>query len=123
MRRVDPSGIITTVAGNGHGGSPTDGKPATSQAVSEPTRVAVDSGGNLYITQWDFHVLKVDSSGIISTIAGNGQWGYSGDGGPAMAAAIEHAMGPVVDSNGNIFFSDSANNCIRELVANPPGSY
>ena len=121
VRKVDPSGIITTVAGNGHAGTPTNGKPATSQPVSEPTGVAVDSGGNLYITLWDFHVLKVDSSGLISTIAGNGQWAYSGDGGPALSAAIEHAMGPVVDSNGNVYFADSANNCIRELVVNSPG--
>jgi sugar lactone lactonase YvrE len=117
VRMVDPTGIITTVAGNGKSGTPTAGKPATSQPVTEPTGVAVDSAGSLYITQWgSYRVLKVDPSGILSTIAGNGQRGYSGDGGPAMSGSFSQAMSPIVDSSGNLYFADMANNCIRELI-------
>ncbi len=119
IRMVAPSGIITTVAGTGKSGTPTNGKPAVSQPIYEPSGVAVDGSGNLYITQsGSFYVRKVDSSGILSTIAGNGQWGYSGDGGPALSAGISEALSPVVDANGNIYFADMANNCIRELTVN-----
>ncbi len=117
VRMVNPDGIITTVAGNGKAGNATNGKPATSQTVTEPTGVAVDSVGNLYITEWCvYYIRKVDANGILSTIAGNGQWGYSGDGGPALAAGMAQAMSPILDANGNLYFADIDNNCIRELV-------
>jgi sugar lactone lactonase YvrE len=117
VRMVNPDGIITTVAGNGKAGNATNGKPATSQTVTEPTGVAVDSVGNLYITEWGVYCIrKVDANGILSTIAGNGQWGYSGDGGPALAAGMAQAMSPILDANGNLYFADIDNNCIRELV-------
>ena len=120
VRMVNPAGIITTVAGNGKAGNATDGEHATSQAVTEPTGVAVDYLGNLYITQWGtYYVRRVDLSGILTTIAGNGQWGYSGDGGPALSGGISQAMSPVLDANGNIYFADMDNNCIRELIVNP----
>ena len=120
VRMVNPAGIITTVAGNGKAGNATDGEHATSQAVTEPTGVAVDYLGNLYITQWGtYYVRRVDLSGILTTIAGNGQWGYSGDSGPALSGGISQAMSPVLDANGNIYFADMDNNCIRELIVNP----
>ena len=117
VRKVDTSGMITTVAGNGKGGTLVDGKAAISQPVGEPTGVAVDGQGNLYITQYNTPYLrKVDSSGMITTIAGNGQWGYSGDGGPGRSAAISISIGPAVDANGNVYFADITNNVIRKLT-------
>jgi sugar lactone lactonase YvrE len=120
VRMVNPAGIITTVAGNGKAGNATDGKLATSQAVTEPTGVAVDNAGNLYITEWGtYYIRKVDPTGILSTIAGTGQWGYSGDNGPARSAGISQTMNPALDAYGNLYFADMNNNCIRELTVNP----
>jgi hypothetical protein len=86
IRMVDPSGIIRTVAGKGQmAGSDQDGIPAVEAQIGSPTSLAIDQAGNLYFTE-GLRVRKVDSRGIISTVAGTGTSGYSGDGGPAIEA-------------------------------------
>src|ERR1700733_11441053 len=85
IRKVSPSGIITTVAGTGKTNFSGDGGPATSATLYRPSGVAVDSAGNVYIADTqNARIRKVDTSGNISTVAGNGAIGYSGDGGPAV---------------------------------------
>jgi sugar lactone lactonase YvrE len=113
------AGIITTVAGNGGGGYSGDGGPATSAELYIPYGVAVDSSGNLYILdQWNNRIRKVTAAtGIITTVAGNGTSGYSGDGGPATSAKLWWPCGIAVDSSGNIYIADGwSNNRIRKVT-------
>jgi hypothetical protein len=108
VRKVTPDGIISTVAGTGKAGFSGDGGKATDARLNQPTELAVDSAGNLYITEFsgNHRVRKVDAvTGIITTVAGNGHPGYSGDNGPATAAGMD-AGGPAVDSAGNLFITD-----------------
>ena len=116
VRRVSPEGIITTVAGNGVLGYSGDGGPATSAQLA-PIGLAVDSAGNLYIGDGTLRVRKVLPSGIITTIAGNGTFGYSGDGGPGTSAQITVPSGLAVDSAGNLFILDTENNRVRRVTA------
>ena len=122
IRKVDTNGIITTVAGNGDGGSGStgDGGPATEATIwGAATGVAVDSIGNIYIAEIHAHrIRKVDTNGIITTVAGNGQWSYSGDGGPATQAAIARPQGVAVDSMGNIYIADDGNYRVRKVDTN-----
>src|SRR5580765_7007263 len=88
VRKIDASGIITTIAGNGHPQYSGDGVLATSTSL-DPRSVAVDTSGNLYIAdEENYRIRKVSVSGVITTVAGNGTSGYGGDGGPATAAQI-----------------------------------
>jgi uncharacterized protein (TIGR03437 family) len=120
VRKVNTAGIISTVAGNGNavGGAAVDGVQATTTAVETPHAVTVDGAGNLYIAE-DDRIRKVDTSGIIHTIAGLATKtpGFSGDGGPATAAEIFGPLGMAVDSFGNLFFADNQNQRIREVNA------
>ena len=111
--------IITTIAGNGTLGYSGDGGAATSAELSMPYSVALDSSGNIYIADWGGSVIrKVNAStGIISTIAGTGTQGYSGDDGPATSAQISAPYGIAVDTSGNVYFSDENNNRIRKVTA------
>jgi sugar lactone lactonase YvrE len=110
VRRVDPSGIITTVAGSGERGFAGDDGPAIDADLSRPQGVAVDGAGNIYISDSDNHrIRKVDPSGVITTIAGTGEPGYSGDGGPAIDAMIVDPYMLVVDGTGSLLFSSSGN--------------
>ena len=116
IRKVDTSGIITTVAGDGNGGYTGDGGQAAAAEIGYPQAVAVDSAGNLYIADSGNNVIrKVDTSGVITTVAGNGNNGYSGDGGPATAAALNYPYGISVDSSGSLYISDCNNNVIRKV--------
>ncbi|MCP4263323.1 MAG: hypothetical protein GY774_38325, partial [Planctomycetes bacterium] len=116
IRKVDTSGIITTVAGNGQIIYSGDGGPASEAGLRFPYGVAVDSIGNVYIADTgNQRIRKVDTSGIITTVAGNGQYGYSGDGGPASEAELYEPIGMSVDSIGNIYVSDSGNHRIRKV--------
>ena len=118
IRKVDGvTGIITTVAGGGIGGS--DGEAAASSQLTEPTDVAVDAAGNLFIADADDHrIRRVDAvTGIITTVAGNGTAGFSGDGGPATAAQLDSPTSVTVDSAGNLFLADYNNNRIRKVDA------
>ncbi len=116
IRKVDPNGIITTVAGNGTTGYSGDGDLATEAQIG-PTEIAVDTKGNLYITQGanNSGIRKIDTSGIITTVAG-GQRGYSGDGGPATEAELDYPADMVVDEVGNIYIADgSCYSCIPTI--------
>jgi sugar lactone lactonase YvrE len=113
---VSPQGIITTVAGNGTQGYSGDGGPATSAQLGDPTGVAVDSQGDLFIADPNNEVVReVNTQGIITTVAGNGTYGYSGDGGPATSAQLRSPQGVAVDSQGDLFITDANNNVVREV--------
>ncbi len=118
IRMIDTTGIITTVAGNGTSGYTGDGGPATNAEMVSPHGIAFDGSGNLYFADASKSVVrKVTPSGIISTVAGIGTFGFSGDGGPATNAALAFPCALAVDSAGNIFVSDGNNSCIRKIDA------
>ena len=113
------TGDITTVAGNGTCGYSGDTGQATSAEIYYPNRVVLDSSGNIYIADYfNSRIRKVTvSSGVITTVAGNGTAGYSGDGAAATSAEINKAEGVFVDSSGNIYIADGVNNRVREVSA------
>src|ERR1017187_406178 len=116
IRKVSPSGTIITVAGDGSNGYSGDGGPATSAQLSGPAGVAVDGSGNLYIADsYNQRIRKVSPSGIISTLAGGGTNGYSGDGGPATSAEVGGPAGLAVDGAGNLYIADSYNQRVRKV--------
>jgi len=116
IRKVDASGIVSTVAGKGTYGFSGDGGPATNAEFKLPYAVAADSHGNLYIADtFNERIRKVDTSGIISTVAGRGGAGYSGDGGPATQAKLRNPIGVAVDGSGNLYIADQNNNRIRKV--------
>ncbi len=114
IRKISPSGIITTVAGNGTCGYSGDNGAASAAMITEPIGITIDNSGNLYFAD-AYRIRRVSTSGIITTIAGNGIYGYSGDGGPATAAMLYEAGGVAVDGSGNIYIADWANNRIRRV--------
>ncbi|MEP7364398.1 MAG: hypothetical protein ABI972_14180 [Acidobacteriota bacterium] len=119
IRKVTPGGIISTVAGDGSLQYSGDGGPATSAGVPLPVSVASDAAGNFYFTDLSSQrIRKVDTSGIVTTFAGNGTAGFGGDGGPAAAAMIFNPKGMSLDAAGNLYFADSANNRIRKVDTN-----
>ena len=117
VRRIDVNGIISTVAGNGTPGYSGDGGPATSAQLSGPYGVAIDANGDLYISEILNHtVRKVDfTTGIITTNAGNGVLGYSGDGGAATSAQLNGPYGIAFDVSGNLFIAERDNSVIRKV--------
>lgn len=116
IRKVNTSGIISTVVGTGTPGSGGDGGLATSAQLTFPNAMAFDLLGNMYIADtWNDRVRKVNTSGIISTIAGTGVGGFSGDGGLATAAQVFGVTGIAIDALGNIFITDGGNNRIRKI--------
>jgi len=121
IRKVTAAtGVITTVAGNGGtGGYSGDGGAATSASLYYPTGVAVDTAGNLYIADGDNNRIRkvTAATGVITTIAGTGIQGYSGDGGAATSASLYYPSGVAVDVAGNLYIADEGNNCIRKLTA------
>jgi sugar lactone lactonase YvrE len=117
IRKVTTAGIISTVAGNGTGGYSGDGGLATAGRLSFPQGITVDSAGNLYIADtFNHRIRKVTTAGIISSIAGNGTSGYSGDGGLATAGQLWFPQGVSIDSAGNLYIADSGNNRIRKVT-------
>ena len=116
VRKVSPSGVISTVAGVGTSGYSGDGGPATSAKLWLPISVAMDTSGNLYILDYISSIVrKVNKQGIISTIAGNGTTGYSGDGGPANLARLNHPTDLAIDKAGNIYIADKENKVVRKV--------
>ena len=117
IRKIDTSGIITTVAGNGLAGSSGDGSSATMASCRPTANICIDAIGNLFFSDWgNYTVRKVDPFGIISTVAGDttGMWAYSGDGVPALGAGV----GPLaiaLDESGQLIIADG-NNRIRRVV-------
>ncbi len=117
VRRVDADGNISTLAGTGTRGSGGDGGPATAAQLSSPYDVAVDGAGNVYIADaFNYRIRRVDADGNISTIAGTGASGFSGDGGPATAAQLNAPQSVTADSAGNVYIADTFNHRIRRLT-------
>ena len=111
-----PAYTITTVAGNGTAGFSGDSGPGNAAQLNGPFSAALDSSGNLYIAdQFNHRIRMVDSSGNISTVAGNGTAGYTGDGGAATSANLNDPQGVLVDSSGNIYIADTNNNAVRKV--------
>ena len=119
VRKVTPSGIISTVAGTGTYGFSGDGGPATSAQLYYPYSLAVDAAGNLFIADFsNSRIRKVTPSGIISTVAGTGTYGFSGDGGPATSAQLEYPSGVAVDTAGDLFIADGPNVSLFGITGN-----
>ena len=113
----DVAYTISTVAGNGEAGFAGDGGPATKACLNRPCAVAVDAAGNLFIADYgNSRIRKVSSDGVISTLAGNGEPGYDGDGGPATRARLKGPYGVQVDKAGNVYIADQQNNRIRKVA-------
>jgi sugar lactone lactonase YvrE len=114
VRKVSTNGIITTVAGGagvGHGG---DGGPATAAQLNEPSGLALDTSGNLYIADAaNYRVRRVSPTGTITTVAGNGSSGYNGDNIPATAAELGWPAGVAMDASGNLYIADMSNYRVR----------
>jgi len=118
VRRIGGDGNIATVAGSGTNGSNGDGGLATSALLLGPRNVALDAAGNLYISEFYGHrVRMVSPAGIIGTVAGIGIAGFSGDGGPASAAQLAYPAGLALDSARNLYIVDSLNVRIRKVAA------
>ena len=120
IRMVSPTGSITTIAGNGVAGYSGDGGAASQAQLSYPTGIAVDGAGNVFFADAGASVRKINVNGPISTIAGNGSIGYTGDGGPATSASLDGPTGIAVDSKGNVYVADSGNDAIRLLHTQAP---
>jgi NHL repeat len=99
-------GVITTVAGNGPFGYNGDNIPATSSSLASPAGVAVDASGHLYIAETSNHGIRKAGRGVITTVAGNAQQGYNGDGLPATSAELNNPVSIVLDANGNSCVAD-----------------
>ncbi|MCD6010628.1 MAG: Leucinerich repeat protein-like protein [Flavipsychrobacter sp.] len=116
IRKVTASGIISRVAGNGTAGMAGDGGPATAAQLNYPQDVICDASGNLYIADKDNHKVRmVTPAGIISTFAGVGASGFTGDGGPASAAHLFYPSGLYIDTYGNMYVGDGGNNRVRKI--------
>lgn len=121
IRRITAAGTITTIAGNGAGTPGTgafsgDGGAATAASLNNPTALALDAAGNLYFAdQFNQRIRKVAPDGTISTVAGNGTPGFSGDGGAATAASLNFPGGIAVDAAGNVYFNDDVNYRLRQI--------
>lgn len=116
VRRLAVDGIISTIAGNGFDGSTGDGGSAVDAQLASPTGVAIDAARNVYISQFGHHrIRRVDPAGTISTYAGDGVPGFSGDGGPAITARISTPMLLSFDEAGRLIIADAGNNRIRAI--------
>ena len=127
IRMVDNNDIITTVVGTGEPGFSGDGGPATAAQIFSPvsqsapptSRIAIDSNGNLYLADTSNNrIRKVDTNGIINTVAGNGDVGFRGDGGLATEASLSLPVDIAIDEEGNLFIADTFNSCIRKVDTN-----
>ena len=119
VRKVNTAGIVSTVAGNDTAGYSGDYTPAINARLDSPYSVAVDLIGNLFITDYKNNVIrKVDTDGIITTYAGNGLYGHTGDNGPAASAELNGPAGIAVDTAGNLYIADANNNVIRKVDRN-----
>ena len=121
LRMVTPDGVITTIAGNGTAASAGNGGLATAASLNYPFVVTADSTGNIFLIETGgTTVREISPNGIISLVAGNGQLGFGGDGGPAIQASFGDAQGLAADSSGNLYISDFNNNRVREVLTATP---
>ncbi|MFY9225167.1 MAG: IPT/TIG domain-containing protein [Blastocatellia bacterium] len=119
IRKIDTTGVITTVAGNGTAGFSGDGSPAISASLNTPEAITLDQAGNLFIADsLNSRVRRVDAiTGLITTVAGNGSYNFTGDGGLANVASLNQPGGVAVDNKGNVFIADTENHRIRKVDA------
>ena len=116
VRKISTSGIITTVVGTGVATSTGDGLTATSATINYPSGITFDATGNLYLSEFfGNRIRKIDLTNIISTIAGTGVQGFSGDNGLAISANISNPYGLIFDNSGSLLIADHANNRIRKI--------
>lgn len=116
IRKIDAAGVISTLAGTGEDGDRGDGGPATQAQLCLPAGVAADAAGNVYVADtWNHRVRKINASGVIATIAGNGVRGFRGDGGQAAQAGLAYPAGVAIDAAGNVYIADSLNHRIRKV--------
>jgi hypothetical protein len=116
VRKINTSGIITTIAGNGTPGFTGDGGPATAATLKAPSNIGISSSGEIYIPDWQNHrVRKINSIGILTTIAGNGSTGNTGDGYPATAAELNAPQTINFDDSGNWYISDVLASVVRKV--------
>jgi len=117
VRRVNSFGAISTAAGNGGFGAAGDGGPAVNASFKQPVAIAVDSTRNTYVVDKSGQrIRKIDPSGIITTLAGTGEAGFTGDGGPAVNASLNAPAGIATDSSGNVYIADTGNARIRKIT-------
>jgi sugar lactone lactonase YvrE len=122
IRKVNADGTITTLAGTGTAGFSGDGGPANQAQLNDPRAVAVDGSGNIFVgEELGQRIRRIDASGTITTIAGNGTAGFAGDGGPAHAAQLDHIRALGLDSDGDLWIADTFNNRVR-VIASPAGA-
>lgn len=120
IRKVIAStGIITTVAGTGTFGASGDGEAATNAQLSTPFGITLDEMGNLYIADFDNHSIRkvISPTGVITTVAGTGVMGYSGDNGPAVSAQLNGPAGVAVDKMGNLYIADHIDHRVRKVIS------
>ncbi|MEU5667420.1 RICIN domain-containing protein [Streptomyces longwoodensis] len=118
VRKVTPDGTISTVVGNGTGAYKGDGGPAAAAQLNGPHAVMTDGSGNLFIADYsNQRVRKVSADGTVSTVAGTGAAGFSGDGGPATSAKLSGPTGLAMDSSGDLFVADYGNHRVRKVSA------
>ncbi|MBX0289566.1 hypothetical protein K3G63_03905 [Hymenobacter sp. HSC-4F20] len=111
IRKISPAGVVSTYAGTGGEGY-VDGPVGTAQ-IYYPNGLATDAQGNVYVTQYGDRIRKITPSGVVSTLAGNGYYGYAD--GAATEARFRAPSGPVIDAQGNMYVADGGNNCIRKI--------
>ncbi|MBS1585555.1 MAG: T9SS type A sorting domain-containing protein [Bacteroidetes bacterium] len=116
IRKVDTAGIMTVIAGTGITGFSGDDSAAVNAKLNNPIAVATDTFGNIFVVDYgNNRIRKINAAGIISTVAGTGVVGHTGDGGPAIAATLDTPTCVVADPQGNLYIADRGNNCIRKV--------
>ena len=116
IRRIDTSGTVSTIAGSGRQGTSGDGGPATDAQLFNPSAIALDADGNIYVSCSGGHrVRRIDALGTISTFAGTGVPGSSGDGGPAVEAQLDRPNAIAVDGEGNVYVAEYGSHRVRKI--------
>jgi sugar lactone lactonase YvrE len=117
VRRIAPDGVISTIAGGGTLGSDIENAPTMKASFAEPYGVTIDGGGRLFVSDDFDNVIRMIDRGIVTTVAGTGKEGSSGDGGTATEAQLRSPFGLLVDTEGNLYIADGGNGCVRVIDA------